>query len=176
MKVHTIGGLLAGCGLDRLDAHLLLEQEASGLSYPADHLAQAEGISGKRRSVFWRWQPAGWPANRWRIFWAWGNCWTADFRVTPDTLIPRPETEHLVEFALAHLPPAGHMLDLGTGSGGAIAVTVACERPDARVTALDVSAAALAVARSNGQHLQAQVRWLESDWFFGIAGRRAFSG
>ena len=62
MKVHTIGGLLAGCGLDRLDAHLLLEQ-ASGLSRTRQ----------KRRSVFWRWQPAGWPANRWRIFWACGN-------------------------------------------------------------------------------------------------------
>lgn len=172
MKVHTIGGLLAGCGLDRLDAHLLLEQ-ASGLSrtrqitwpeqeVPEETAQRFLALAARRLAG----EPVAYLLGVREFF-------GRDFRVTPDTLIPRPETEHLVEFALAHLPPAGRMLDLGTGSG-AIAVTVACERPDARVTALDVSAAALAVARSNGQHLQAQVRWLESDWFSALPVEERF--
>jgi release factor glutamine methyltransferase len=68
------------------------------------------------------------------------------FRVTPDVLIPRPETEHLIEAALAL--PATMILDIGTGSG-CIAGTLALERPEARVFATDVSTAALAVARRN---------------------------
>lgn len=77
-------------------------------------------------------------------------------QVTPDVLIPRPETELLVDLALAHLPahqPHARVLDLGTGSG-AIAVAIAHARPDLFVTAVDVSAAALAVARANvSQHV-----------------------
>src|SRR5690606_19498029 len=70
------------------------------------------------------------------------------FTVTPDVLIPRPETELLVELAIEKLPPGGRAVDLGTGSG-AIAVALAHERPDAKVTALDASEAALDVARAN---------------------------
>ena len=89
-------------------------------------------------------------------------------RVTPDVLIPRPETELLVELALARLPAGGRVLDMGTGSG-AIAVAIAHERPDADVTALDVSPAALAVAAENAARHKAQrkspVSFIESDWF-----------
>ena len=82
-----------------------------------------------------------------------------DFRVTPDVLIPRPETEHVVE---ASLPLArGRVLDVGTGSG-AIAVTLALESP-ARVAATDISAGALKVARENALRLAAPVDFIQGD-------------
>lgn len=95
------------------------------------------------------------------------------FRVSPDVLIPRPDTELLVERALARIPAdqAVALLDLGTGSG-CIALTLALERPLARVTAVDRSAAALALARRNGGILDADVEFLSSDWFSELSGRR----
>ncbi len=93
--------------------------------------------------------------------------------VTPDVLIPRPETELLVDFCIGHLPPNGTLLDLGTGSG-AIALSVAFERCDSRVTAVDISNAALAVARKNAQKYQltSRVEWLNSDLFAAVQNRR----
>ncbi len=93
------------------------------------------------------------------------------FHVSPDVLIPRPETELLVDLALERLPPNGSALDMGTGSG-AIAVAIAHSRQDAKVTALDVSPAALAIARGNADRIlagtSAQIRFLESDWYAGL--------
>ena len=86
------------------------------------------------------------------------------FAVSPATLIPRPETEHLVEAALARLPPDGRAWDIGTGSG-IIAVTLACERPDAHLTATDISPAALAVAEQNAAAHHARVRFACGSWF-----------
>jgi release factor glutamine methyltransferase len=83
---------------------------------------------------------------------------------TPDVLIPRPETELLVELALERLPQNGRALDLGTGTG-AIAIAIAHSRPDATVTAVDVSAAALEVARRNAHRHGCTVRLLQSDWY-----------
>jgi release factor glutamine methyltransferase len=88
-------------------------------------------------------------------------------RVTPDVLIPRPETELLVDLALARIPDgtACEVLDLGTGSG-AVAIAIAKHRPAARVTAIDQSAAALAVAQDNARRLSAaNVRFLQGNWF-----------
>jgi release factor glutamine methyltransferase len=79
-------------------------------------------------------------------------------------LIPRPDTELIVELSLERLAPRASMLDMGTGSG-AIAVAVAHARPDAQVTALDLSAEALAVARANAAANGVKVRFLRSDWF-----------
>ena len=96
------------------------------------------------------------------------------FKVTPATLIPRPETELLVELALQHIPQQGtcRVLDLGTGSG-AIALSIAHARPDAEVVAVDASAAALEVARFNMQQLNlGNVRLLHSDWFGALQGER----
>ena len=90
-----------------------------------------------------------------------------NFRITPDVLIPRPETELLVELALQRIPlqEPKRVLDLGTGSG-AIALTIAHERPLAEVTAVDASAAALEVARENGRRLGiANVSFVCSNWF-----------
>ncbi|PFH27330.1 peptide chain release factor N(5)-glutamine methyltransferase [Burkholderia sp. JKS000303] len=103
------------------------------------------------------------------------------FDVTPDVLIPRPETELLVEAALDAIDGLPHpaVLDLGTGSG-AIAVSIAAERPDARVWALDRSAAALDVAQRNADKLLdadrrgGPLHWLQSDWYAALDPALAF--
>lgn len=89
-----------------------------------------------------------------------------DFRVTPAVLIPRPETELLVECGLQAIEglQAPRVLDLGTGSG-AVAVSVALARPDARVCATDCSAAALAIATMNASALGATVQFLCGNWY-----------
>lgn len=94
-------------------------------------------------------------------------------QVTPDVLIPRPETEELVEAALERLPQgeARKVLDLGTGSG-CIAVAIAHQRPAAQVTAVDSSSPALALARENATALGVEVEFLQSDWFAALGGRR----
>ncbi|NID17110.1 peptide chain release factor N(5)-glutamine methyltransferase [Luteibacter yeojuensis] len=98
--------------------------------------------------------------------------WSLPLEVTPATLIPRPETELLVELALERLPRGGSVLDLGTGSG-AIALALANERPDIEVVAVDASAAALAVARRNAERLGlARVAMRESDWYASLDDRR----
>lgn len=89
-----------------------------------------------------------------------------EFRVSPDALIPRPETEHLVEAVLKE-NPAGTVVDVGTGTG-AIAVTLALET-QARVFATDLSAKALALARVNAARLHANVTFLQMDLLAGFA-------
>ena len=86
------------------------------------------------------------------------------FQVSPAVLIPRPDTELIVELVLERLAPRARLLDMGTGSG-AIAVAAAHTRPDAAVAALDLSEEALAVARANAAANGAAVRFLRSDWF-----------
>lgn len=89
-----------------------------------------------------------------------------DFTVTPAVLIPRPETELLVDLAKEKLfaSDRARILDLGTGSG-CLAVTLALELPWAEVTAVDLSPAALDIARGNARRLGAAVRFFESDWY-----------
>jgi release factor glutamine methyltransferase len=103
--------------------------------------------------------------------------WSLPFAVTPAVLIPRPETELLVELALDHLPAAAPraVLDVGTGSG-CIAVAIAHERSGARITALDISRAALEVARRNAaaHGVAARISFAESDIFDGLAAGATF--
>ncbi|MCT9119073.1 peptide chain release factor N(5)-glutamine methyltransferase [Cupriavidus gilardii] len=99
------------------------------------------------------------------------------FRVSPAVLIPRPDTEIAVQAALARLTgtQAPRVLDLGTGSG-ILAVTLACERPDARVWATDISPAALDIARANAAALGAgNVVFLESDWYAALPADARFT-
>jgi release factor glutamine methyltransferase len=100
--------------------------------------------------------------------------WSLDLEVTPDVLVPRPETELLVERVLAAIAGLPHpaVLDLGTGSG-AVAIAIAVERRDAAVTATDRSPAALAVARRNAARLAASnLRFFEGDWYAPLPGAR----
>lgn len=95
------------------------------------------------------------------------------FAVTPAALIPRPETELLVELGLAHIRDIAspQLLDLGSGSG-CIAITLALEARQARVTAVDISPAALALAGRNAAAHAVQLDLVESDWFAALRGRR----
>ncbi len=102
--------------------------------------------------------------------------WSLSFKVTSDVLTPRPETETLVEAALARLADpdrAWRVLDIGTGSG-AIALSVARERPQAAVTATDISPAALQIARENADELQVgeRLRFLEGPLFAPVEGEQ----
>lgn len=91
--------------------------------------------------------------------------WSLNFKVTADVLIPRPDTELLVETALEKISPESRLLDLGTGSG-AIACALAHERQDIDITATDVSEAALRIATENAAtHCSGRIQLLHSDWF-----------
>ncbi len=91
--------------------------------------------------------------------------------VSPAVLIPRPETELLVELALQRLPERGCALDMGTGSG-AIAIAIAHQRPDATVSALDASTDALAVAARNAGRHRTAITFMHSDWYHGLGKQR----
>ncbi len=99
--------------------------------------------------------------------------WSMLFEVSPAVLVPRPETELLVERTLHRVQmPDARVVDLGTGSG-AIAIALAHERPGWRVTGCDVSEQALAVARRNGERLAAgRVEWRHGAWYEPLAGQR----
>lgn len=99
--------------------------------------------------------------------------WTLDLSVTSDTLIPRPETELLVELAISKCVSDKKLriLDLGAGTG-AIALAIASECKNAEVIAVDKSIGALEVARENGRRNNLQVEFIQSDWFVGLAGKK----
>ncbi|CBG88556.1 peptide chain release factor N(5)-glutamine methyltransferase [Citrobacter rodentium] len=99
--------------------------------------------------------------------------WSLPLFVSPATLIPRPDTECLVEQALARLPASPcRILDLGTGTG-AIALALATERPDCVITAVDRMPDAVALAQRNAAHLAiGNVRILQSDWFSAVKGEQ----
>ncbi len=162
---------LARGRIDRLDARLLL-QYATGCTH-ADLLARPETpIIGPAEAQFAEWlarRAAGEPLAylvgeaefRGRVF-----------QVSPAVLIPRPETEVLVDLAVDRCQAlkSPRILDLGTGSG-IVAVSLALECPTASVTAVDLSPAALAVARNNAGRLGAGVEFVESDWYSALTGR-----
>ena len=99
--------------------------------------------------------------------------WSLNLKVTPDVLIPRPETELLVETALKRIPADEHwrIADLGTGSG-AVALAIASERPGCEVFASDISSAALSIAQQNADSLTlGRVRFLQGSWLSPLEGK-----
>lgn len=101
--------------------------------------------------------------------------WSREFQVTPSVLIPRPDSELLIELSLSLLDPeqTTHILDLGAGSG-ILAITLALELPQAKVLAVDLNPAALDIARANAERLAAagNLSLLASDWFNQIPARK----
>lgn len=149
-------------------AHVLSTGRAGVKADPARLLsaAQAEALSAlaQRRAAG---EPVAYLTGH-REF------WSLDLEVTPDVLVPRPETELVVELALDALEAVARpaVLDLGTGSG-AIAIAIAHERPDAVVTAVDASAAALAVAAANARRLRTgNVAFRAGSWYEPVGGLR----
>ena len=151
----------AGLDAELLLAHVLGCSRAALAAAPERELNECQavalaGLAARRRNG----EPIAYLTGR-RAF------WTLELEVTPDVLVPRPETELLVGTALDELRDieAPAVLDLGTGSG-AIALAIASERPDASVTAVDRSAAALTVAARNAKRLQiGNVRFLQGSWY-----------
>jgi release factor glutamine methyltransferase len=167
---RSIAQVLAQSPLDALDTRVLL-CHALGLTRVqlitrADHLlteaeaTRLEALLARRAAG----EPVAYLTGE-REFYG------LPFQVTPAVLIPRPDTELLVELACERLPLGGSVLDMGTGSG-AIAVAIAHARPDAQVSALDASAAALELARGNAVRNGVQVAFLQSDWYAALSPRR----
>jgi len=169
----SIAAVQAGLPLDPLENRILL-CHATGLTrvqlitqgdrlLTPDEAARLDDLVARRL----RGEPIAYIVGRREFF-------GLDFQVGPAVLIPRPDTELIVELALARLPQnAPRLLDMGTGSG-AIAVAVAHTRPDAAVTALDVSPDALAVAQANAAANGARVRFLHSSWFDALDAAETF--
>jgi len=172
----TIGQALAqarDAGLARLDAQLLLGH-VCGLSrtglltnddqvLPAAQLARWQQLLARRLAG----EPVAYLTGRHEFH-------GLTLHITSDVLDPRPDTETLVDWGLellARLGRPARVLDLGTGSG-AIALAIKHRCPSAQVSAVDFSAAALAVARANGARLNLDVDWQPGNWFENLAGQR----
>ena len=164
--------LAAASSTPRLDAELLLSLAAGRprsaiLGFPEATVPEAAGahfrslIRERRGGI-----PLAYLTGRKEFY-------SLKLNITRDTLVPRPETELLVELALSHLTrdSGAKVLDLGTGCG-AIALVLKRERPGVRVTAIDSSRAALRVAQRNAASLALEVRWVESSWFTALEGDR----
>ena len=163
----------AGARIDPVDAQWLLVhalgQPRSWLYAHGDDIADATLVARFEALVARRvvGEPVAYLTGR-RGF------WSLDLQVTPATLIPRVETERLVELALARLPQDRDLrvADLGTGSG-AIALALAYERPRASVVATDASQAALAVAQGNAKALGiGNIQFRQGDWLAPLGGER----
>jgi release factor glutamine methyltransferase len=172
MSIAELLAAAAARGLDRLDAQLLLLQALGRDAHdrawllahdddPVDATVQQRYDANAARRLAG--EPVAYLLGCKEFF---GLALQVDARV----LVPRPDTETLVEWALACLPPDGAVIDLGTGSG-AIALALAHARPDACVTAVDRSADALAVARVNAERLGLAVRFQHGNWLQGVHGR-----
>ncbi len=165
----TIRSLFSVIGLEPLELRILLEH-AIGFSRVklvthSDHCLTPEQAKALSEVVSRRLggEPIAYITGK-REFYG------LSFAVTPDVLIPRPETELLVELAMERLPAKGRLVDLGTGSG-AIAIAIASMRPDADVSATDVSEKALNVATHNALALlngKQTVRFSQGNWFDAI--------
>jgi release factor glutamine methyltransferase len=169
--VHTVAALIKASRLALLDARALLARELGStrealVAHPerrveGDELHRFERLVARRRAG----EPLAYLLGEREFF-------GRSFAVGRDVLIPRPETELLVQLALERIRPviAPKVLDLGTGSG-CIAISLALEMPQAEVLATEISAAALETARRNAQRLGADVTFCESNWYAAVEGQ-----
>jgi release factor glutamine methyltransferase len=165
----TIGGLLAANGLPALEAevlaaHALGVARVHVLAHPEravemEPLRRAENLFARRRAG----EPIAYLTGEREFF-------GLSLKITPDVLIPRPETELLVERALEriHSTRGKRVLDMGTGSG-AIAIAIAHAAPDAEVVGVDASEAVLELAYENARRHGVTIRFVCSDWFADVA-------
>ncbi len=158
----------AGCNASRLDAELLLakvlECDRTWLIAHAD-----EGVSSTVHEAYILLVERRRKREPLAYIMGEKEFWSRLFFVTPDVLIPRPETEHLIEAIMEYFPETKkvfHFCDMGTGSG-CIAVTIAREYPQAHVIATDISHAALHVARKNAERhgVLSRMKWCQGDMF-----------
>ena len=167
--------LLRQSGLDPIDARLLLQhvlqRDHAWLAGHRGDAAEPAQIGAFQELVARRQsgEPVAYLLGEREFF-------SRSFIVSPAVLIPRPETELLVELALAHAPPgdACRVLDLGTGSG-IVAITLACERPHWQVDAVDLSPDALQVAQTNAERLGARLRLRQSNWYSALTADERFA-
>ncbi|HKU72079.1 MAG TPA: peptide chain release factor N(5)-glutamine methyltransferase [Burkholderiales bacterium] len=170
--MSTIAEILRAAAIDPADARVLLRfvlgaSDAQLATHPERVVTAAErerflALAVRRRAG----EPVAYLTGEREFY-------SLPFKVTAAVLIPRPETELLVETALEWIAVDApvRVLDLATGSG-CVAIAIARHRARAHVTAVDVSPAALAVARENAKDLGVGVEFIESDWFAALAGRR----
>jgi release factor glutamine methyltransferase len=169
----NFGAALAAASgrIDPREAKLLL-REASGASAAAVAAFPERELGADAAAKYFDWLSRRELGEPIAYLVGWREFFSRRFEVGPGVLIPRPETELLVEAVLGRIARApSRVLDLGTGSG-AIAISIACEAPQAEVWALDASDAALAIARRNATALGARVRFAKSDWFSALADER----
>jgi len=162
----TVAAALRTPGVDPVDARILLQHvlDVDHAALIAHDERELDEVEAERFATLVARRRTGEPVA---YLLGWREFYGRVLAVGPAVLIPRPETELLVELALERLGAdrAPRVLDLGTGSGN-VAVTLALERPEAAVTAVERSAAALAVAAANAARLGAvSMRLLSGDWF-----------
>ena len=165
----TLGQWLAENGdLDRLDRELVASRalkltRAQVIACPESPLSPSQRQSLDQLAARRRQEPWAYITGEKEFF-------GLRLAVGPEVLVPRPETERLVELVVERAPQRGQVLDLGAGSG-CIAVAVKTHRPDLRVTATDVCAAAIETAKSNAKKYRADIEFQQSDWFSALTGR-----
>ena len=163
----SVGAWLKASPLPRRDAEILLCDfldltRSHVLAHPEQQLSpmQEDALSA-RVSQAMAGTPLAYIIGEWEF-------WGVTLEVNEHTLIPRPDTELLVEVAAQQAPANGHLIDLGTGSG-AIAIALAKERPDLSIVATDVSAPALALAQRNAENNGVDICFKLSNWFDDIS-------
>lgn len=162
----TLRQEMAACPLPRLESQMLWQQ-VLGVTRVWLIAHDTDPVSASALQAYTRLRDRRLAGEPMAYILGWREFMGHRFSVSPAVLIPRPDTEVLVENALAHLQriaPGARVLDLGTGSG-AIAVSIALARPDLTVVATDFSEEALSVAQANAHDLAARVQFYRGSWY-----------